>query len=218
MKKRKGRKYKFTLIELLVVIAIIAILAAMLLPSLQKARDTVKQTACKNNMKQFGVALFQYTGESADIMPLGNVYPQILLLPVIYPDKRIDNFEIKTLFWCPSAKADEYAATVTGAQMQQTCIDYQAKLTNTYSFCQSPSELGPVKITMFSKPSKFIYAADGKGSFRFSQFDFDGHVFYRHPSNSLSALFLDGHVDGKKYKPTVTGALTQSGMLSGEFN
>ena len=59
----------FTLIELLVVIAIIAILAAILFPVFAKARERGKQTACLNNLKQFGIAFRTYADDADGYMP-----------------------------------------------------------------------------------------------------------------------------------------------------
>jgi prepilin-type N-terminal cleavage/methylation domain-containing protein len=89
MKLRSGPRTGFTLIELLVVIAVIALLVALLLPAVQQAREAARRTQCRNNLKQFGLALANYhdvygmyaiggAGACCDVRPALGFMPRLL--------------------------------------------------------------------------------------------------------------------------------------------
>src|SRR5438067_8292357 len=75
IRNRKRRPAAFTLIELLVVIAIIAILAAMLLPVLARAKASAVQTQCLSNLKQLNLAMTLYCGDNRDKTPGEDAVP-----------------------------------------------------------------------------------------------------------------------------------------------
>jgi len=109
MRKRRFIRHRrgegFTLIELLVVIAIIAILAAMLLPALSRAREKARQRICLNNQKQLITALKMYVMDFDGYAPPGAQYPPAYSPPWWYTvlDPYAGGKVSTKLLYCPSS-------------------------------------------------------------------------------------------------------------------
>lgn len=160
--QRMKTKQRFTLIELLVVIAIIAILSALVLPSLSMAKEAAKQVLCGSNLKQMGLGIEYYCNDNDDTYPAisgGITKP----FPMLIYDSCGGPYIEESLLSCPGALVH---GIVNNAGIDHE-VDYMFNHTmtgdNGRGAAVSYYSFGPVMRSRLKNPSMDIAIIDGAG-------------------------------------------------------
>ncbi len=211
----RAKRYIFTLIELLIVIAIIAILAAMLLPALNKAREASRRIKCINNLKQIAFCASMYSGMFEDyLMPTQAAegtsvrrFPQFLMTQRITPLNSYVGNEPVMFYVCPAEKAGPISQYWLPESSPWRGTHYGL---NSYICGRTVTATGYgrqlLKVNKVKKPSMKIYGGDGRGNsypdIGTSTTTAHGTTIAMRHSNQGSAFYVDGHAEAKEYFST----------------